>query len=102
MNTGKITSACTLLFVLLIGLFCLSCQKQKLKDDLIRIYGQVITNPTDMQCFEGEVFKFTDLQDNRQRIVIWYDSTECSICRINNLHKYPAVKNDLLLTQITA
>ncbi len=41
-----------------------------------------------MQCFEGEVFKFTDLQDNRQRIVIWYDSTECSICRINDLHKY--------------
>lgn len=88
--------------VLLAGFLCLSCERYYAKRGLDQLYNKVITNPTDMQCFEGEVFKFTDLQDNSQRIVIWYDSTEYSICRINDLHKYPAVKNDLLLTQITA
>ncbi len=66
-------------------LLCPSCKKNKMRNDMNRFYSQTVSFPASMPCFEGEKIKFLDLKDNRSKIVIWYDSSECSSCRINNL-----------------
>ena len=79
------------LFVALLTFFlCSSCENYKMKRDMERLLNQHISYPTSMQCFEGEKFKYLNLQENHTKIVIWYDSTECGECRIHNL---PTFKN---------
>ena len=76
------------LFVISSILLFFSCEKNKIKKQAKLLYTQEISFPATMLCLEGEKYKFLDLCESHPRIVIWYDSTECSICRINDLHKY--------------
>lgn len=88
--------------LIIVFVLSLTCCNNKSAKDMAKFYYNEIFIPKNMLFDDGKQHFDNDLETNRIRFITWYDSTECSICRINDLHKYPAVKNDLLLTQITA
>ncbi|MBO4230426.1 MAG: hypothetical protein J5886_01995 [Bacteroidales bacterium] len=47
-----------------------------------------IVFPSDLERVEGTQEAHPDLSVPTVRLVVFIDSTECSSCRINNLHKY--------------
>ena len=62
-------------------LFLVKRQKYEVR----KVIGQTITYPNDMECFKGENNHFSPLEEPQMTILVWFDSTECSACKLNGI-----------------
>ena len=91
MNNDKCN--CHAVFLVFVILFvCISCTKYRLRHDMQNFHSQGIIFPDNMLCLEGEKFKFFDINEQCSKIVVWIDSTECSICKLSELPKYKDIE----------
>lgn len=79
----------TYVFLLIINLFsCISCARAKVSHEVRKVIGQTITYPNDMECFKGENNHFSPLEEPQMTILVWFDSTECSACKLNGIKTF--------------
>ena len=69
-----------------------SCNQYRLKNNIEKLYKQEIALPNNMMSFEGERIQILDFSEKKPRIVIWYDSTECGLCKLHTLPIYQDIE----------
>lgn len=77
--------------IILISLLCLSCNsfnKKQILQDASSLYNQIITFPTNMICFNGTIKDTLPTTTEIARIIVWCDSTECSLCTFKGMYHY--------------
>jgi thiol-disulfide isomerase/thioredoxin len=75
-------------FLFLFYLLLLSCTKT-LKSEIESFTGQQITLPAEMDPDS------VDVSDTQNKLIIWFDSTECGSCRMSRMYEWdddPAVQ----------
>lgn len=76
------------LFTIAIALFC-SCNSPK--RELKRAFGTHVEMPFSLRYYSGQYMEYEHDDDALATMLIWYDSTQCSGCKlnaINSLEKY--------------
>lgn len=69
----------------------MSCFNNKIHRELERFYGQSVTIPLDSLFYsmpENNSEYLNKGNSDHYKIVVYYDSTECSSCRLKNLYKW--------------
>lgn len=86
--------------VVILGiLICLvSCTKNdRMSDELKRFYGQRVVLPLDCMLYmSNQKADYMNFQvKERNKFVIYYDSTECSSCRLKTLYKWREIMDSV-------
>lgn len=70
-----------------------SCEKHNIKVNVNSFMGSDINIPTNMLFFEGE--KDMNIHNKISKMIIWYDSTECSQCKLHNVDDYLKFESEI-------
>lgn len=81
--------------ILLIMVLCFlavastGCKKARLRAQLKELMSSTIVLPEKITCvYNGEVFPMPDSLQNRPKLIVYIDSTECTTCRISRFGAY--------------
>lgn len=84
--------------ILPIAILCLlavattGCKKAQLRRQLKELMGSTIVLPEKISCvYNGEVYPMPDSLRDKPKLIIYIDSTECSLCSISRFVNYEPV-----------
>ena len=79
-----------LFFTLNLLLFCtVGCERAQLRTQFKGLTTNTIILPKKINCVNnGEVYQMPDSLENKPKMIIYVDSTECTTCRISHLDMY--------------
>lgn len=71
-------------FTILSGIIAIACGDDTVRE-VSRIQNKQIIMPTALHYYYGSIPEYNAADDVFATLLIWYDSTQCSGCRLNNL-----------------
>ncbi|MCM1373415.1 MAG: hypothetical protein NC113_10710 [Bacteroides sp.] len=74
-------------------LLCSCSGDNKIKEEMERFYGQHVVLPLDSMLYvaDDSIGYAHDVMADRYRLVVYYDSTECSSCRLKTLYEWDSL-----------
>lgn len=73
-----------IVLTILSGVIAIACSNETTRE-VSRIHGKRIVMPTALHYYHGNLLEYNTADDALATLLIWYDSTQCSGCRLNNL-----------------
>ena len=69
---------------ILSGIIAIACSNDT-AHEVSRMQGKQIVMPAELHYYHGNLPEYNTADDALATLLIWYDSTQCSGCRLNNL-----------------
>ena len=66
----------------------IGCSRYKVSKTVKSSIGQTITYPNEILCVEGADKHYAPLADPIMTLLVWFDSTECSSCKIRGISTF--------------
>jgi hypothetical protein len=76
-------------FIVVFGLLLNSCGNQRINRDIKRLYKTKIVIPDNMFAkIQGKDTLLHEQGDIYATLIVWYDSVQCALCKMNNIEKW--------------
>ena len=75
----------TLLFVIVLTTLA-TCSTNSPERDIRRVYGEQIVMPSTLRYVSGALLEYGYSDDALATLLIWYDSTQCSGCKLSGIN----------------
>lgn len=77
-----------MVFVIILVFNCLGCTKQKIAKMVKNTIGQTVSYPSDLFYIEGADKRYVSLEHPEMTLLVWFDSTECSSCKLKGMSMF--------------
>ena len=74
----------TIVMAIVFGATVIACRNETARE-VSRIQNKQIVMPSALHYYHGSLPEYNTADDALATLLIWYDSTQCSGCRLNNL-----------------
>ncbi len=78
-------------------LLCSCSGDNKIKEEMERFYGQHVVLPLDSMLYvaDDSIGYVHDVMADRYRLIVYYDPTECSSCRMKTLYEWDGLLDSM-------